>query len=196
MNRMHWAYLPADGESEVDAIVPQATLQETLKVLNGDRVTIHVQGSFVVFRSGPVEVFSRTIAGKYPDYRAVIPENFCARVRVKVKDLLETLGRAAVIVDDRNISKVKVDICDGKMTISASGIGGGITETLEVDHEGDPVSMFFKTRYLAEAVKVVGKEEVDIYFTADRPAGKVVDGDDTYFSLILPLVKEAAEAAA
>ncbi|MGB9804323.1 DNA polymerase III subunit beta [Desulfofundulus sp.] len=194
--RINWACLPVSGGGGAEAVVPQAALQEALKVLGGDRVAVNVQDNLVVFRSGPVEVFSRTIAGRYPDYMSCVPEGFSARVRVSVRDLLETLGRAAVIVDSRNVSKVRVDVSGGKMTVSASGVGGSVTETLEVCHEGEPVTMFFQTRYLAEAVRVVGEEEAEVGFVTDAPAVKVASGDGTYFSVLRPLVREAAEAAA
>lgn len=196
--RVNWAYLPADGGDEIEAIIPKNMLEETLKVLSGDKVTICIRDNFVVFRSGPVDIFSRTIAGKFPDYKMVTPPNYYTRVRVKTKVLMDALNRAVLILDEQNVSSTELKVGGGKITVSAFGVNGSIVETMEADDcEGEPASIRFNTRYLMESVKAVNEKDVTIYFAEhlSRTMAKIVDTEENYYSIIVAMVKKAAEAA-
>ncbi len=84
-------------------IIPGKTLIEISRILSvykdsemPEPVEIALGESQVFFRFGEVELISRVIEGRYPDYRPIVPEKFATEVSMKREDLIQAVKSAAL----------------------------------------------------------------------------------------------------
>jgi DNA polymerase-3 subunit beta len=79
----------------VHVIVPARTVAELIRILgvfkegaeNPEEMEIHIGENQILFSYNNVELVSRTIEGKYPDYRQLIPERFETEVVLSKDEL-------------------------------------------------------------------------------------------------------------
>ena len=79
----------------VFVIVPSRTVSELIRILavfkdgidSPEELEIHIGENQILFSYNNVELISRTIEGKYPDYRQLIPERFETEVTLGKEDL-------------------------------------------------------------------------------------------------------------
>ena len=189
--RMARFTLPFDKDSshDINLIIPGKTLNELTKIIADGETKIHLSllGNQVLFKSGNICLISRLIDGNFPSYRKVIPTDCVSRVRIKTRDLLEATDRAALIARE-NAPVIKLHIDQKIISIKVSTEAGRVDEKVMASHEGEPLQVAFNARYLSDALRVIGAEDVEMEFTGPlspavlRPAGAV-----NYFSLLLPV---------
>lgn len=131
-------------DKSVQVIVPGKTLSELSRILalhkDGedavDKVEIALGDSQVVFTFGDVELISRVIDGKYPDYRPIIPESFSSEILVSKSELVQAvkgaslfskIGLQDVHIDIEPESGLKVSSGDGQTGKNESLIEGKVS---------------------------------------------------------------------
>lgn len=88
----------------VPVIVPSRTVAEIVRILgvfkdelnSQENIEIGIGESQVVFTYDNVEVISRTIEGKYPDYRQLIPEHFQTEIYIGKDELQRAVKTASL----------------------------------------------------------------------------------------------------
>ena len=124
--RMAWQQIGGVESSFARSIVPAETLKLVDKVLkdkivdvNAD-VEVAIDAHTVEFRCGDVMVFSRLIDGKFPAWKAIIPDKReLSSVVVDCEALLSGIRRATICTD-KGCPEVRLALADGKLTVSAS----------------------------------------------------------------------------
>ncbi len=175
--------------SSVKAIIPSRTLSELIRIIGStdDTISITIGESQALFKLKDITLVSRLIEGQFPAYEQVIPSEHKSRVRVKVKELLDSTERAALLT--RSGSQIiKLNVQQDLLTITANTEIGGIHEEIKVYLEGDPMQVAFNAVYLTDVLRVLDQEE--IYFELNGPLSpgviKPINQND-YLSLILPV---------
>ncbi|MBM7855831.1 DNA polymerase-3 subunit beta [Desulfohalotomaculum tongense] len=170
-------------------IIPGRTLGELVRVMaaNEEAVKITLGGNQALFTLKDTVLVSRLIEGQFPAYDQVIPRSYKSRLRVKVKDLLESTERAALVTRSGN-QTVKLDVQQELLLVTANTEIGGIHEEVNCYLEGDAMQIAFNAHYLTDVLRSIMAEE--IYFELNGPLSpgviKPVAKDD-YLSLILPV---------
>lgn len=88
----------------VNVIVPSRTVAEIIRILgvfkdsleNPEELEIHIGENQILFAYDTVELISRTIEGKYPDYRQLIPDRFETEVVVSKDELARAVKTASL----------------------------------------------------------------------------------------------------
>ena len=88
----------------VSVIVPSRTVAELIRILgvfrdnleNPEALHISIAENQILFSYDTVELISRTIEGKYPDYRQLIPERFESEVVVSKDELSRAVKTASL----------------------------------------------------------------------------------------------------
>ena len=73
-------------------------------------------GNQVVFRFGPIELISKLIDGKFPDYERVIPQHHPKQLAFARQPLQAALSRVAILTNDK-FRGVRVVLTDGSLKI-------------------------------------------------------------------------------
>jgi DNA polymerase-3 subunit beta len=163
------AYAGAALEPRVprqEVIVPRKTVLELAKLLADadDEVRVEVSATQAVFAFGAVELVSKLIDGKFPDYTRVIPAGNKNRLEVQREPLRQALQRAAILSNEK-FRGVRLVLTDGSLKIVSSNTEQEeAEETLEVGYSGDALDVGFNVNYLLDVLNNVPGGEVRCAF--------------------------------
>ena len=172
------------------AIVPAKNLSEIYKLLEEDEETakISICQKKIAVDLKHTKIISNLLSGTYMKYASSIPTNFETTITIS-KDMLERcLERAYVMSRFEKSNLVKLDIKEGKLTVSTASEYGDINEVIAVFTEGKEVQMLFNSKFILDCLKVIEDEYVKIRFSTPTSPSVIVPVDgDTYLYMILPL---------
>ncbi len=176
------------------AILPARTLAELariLSVIEEDAVITLILSptQFLASLEG-VELISRLVDRKYPDYVQVIPTASTLTGRFPKTELVSAV-RAASLFCRSGVNDVKLSLDDGTMTIAASGARGQHTSKVHGEIEGSGSAVVLNSRYLLDGLNALPAVNVKIELTSpSQPCVlRAADGPDaaSYLYLIMPI---------
>lgn len=179
-------------EDELEAIIPASTLQEVLRTMGDDMSEIEMlfDETQVRFRMNGIEVTSRLIDGKYPDYRQLIPASSEAVVTINTSEFTRITKIAGLFARSSGGS-VTITADSEKQTLSIHSIAselGENTSSADAEVKGDG-QVTLNSRYLSDALSVVGAETVEFRFSGKlAPCVLTPTSEDAeYTHIIMPL---------
>ena len=92
------------GSSErQEVIVPRKSILELQRLLDDsdESVTIDLAANQVRFTFGAIELVSKLVEGKFPDYQRVIPSGYTKSFSIGRDDWLRSLHRMAILTSDK-----------------------------------------------------------------------------------------------
>lgn len=173
-------------------VVPGKVLSEIVKLLKEDAeepVSLMVSKRHIVFHIGNYSVISRLLEGEFLDYKTSIPEGSKATAVVNTRELIEGVERASLLISDRLRSPLRVLFDNGGMIqISCSTPLGKSYDEVACSLNGDNVEMGFNNKYIMDALKAAGSDQVRIELSGPLSPIKVLplEGED-YLFLVLPV---------
>jgi DNA polymerase-3 subunit beta len=191
-HRLAMVTRPVDGaELKTGVIVPRKGVMELRKVLeSGDEaVELCLQGGLVHAIHGPVQMSVRLVEGEFPDYQQVIPSKTKHSLSVEVESLLAAVRRVSIVSSERTRG-VKMQIEGQKMTLSSINPDvGEAADELEMEYDGEPMSIGFNARYLMDGLAVLPQDgRVEIALIDEISPGIVRDPSDAdYCYIVMPM---------
>jgi DNA polymerase III subunit beta len=155
--------LGEDHES-VESILPRKTVLELIKLLNDndDPVAISIGSNQVRFSFGAIEIVSKIVEGKFPDYLKVIPTTHRNVVSIDRAVLAESLNRAAILSNEK-IRGVRLVFTKNALSIvCTNNEQEEAEEGLTIEYDGDPLDIGFNISYLLDVLNHIDSETVTI----------------------------------
>jgi DNA polymerase-3 subunit beta len=149
-----------------EVIVPRKTVLELSKLLadSDSEVRIELSATQAAFSFGAVELVSKLVDGKFPDYTRVIPAGHKNRLSIGRDTLRQALSRAAILSNEK-FRGVRWVLTDGSLKIvSSNSEQEEAEETLEVSYAGDALDIGFNVNYLLDVLNNVAGSEVECRF--------------------------------
>lgn len=187
--------LPAGEEiTPTSLVIPTKTLLEITRLIEDEEENINVQigANQVFFQIGRIQIITRIIEGKFPNYRQVIPDNHLTRIKVSTKLLLEGVDRATLMAQNSgklHTSVLKITAEGNTLILEAkSQEVGQVYEEIPIYLEGEPIEINFNGRYLLDGLRVIDTDEVYFDLTGAISPGifRPGDGRDNLY-LVLPV---------
>lgn len=165
-------------------VVPERAISVLLKVLDEKEVKVHFTKAFVSFKLNDMELITRLIAQKYPDYASVIPLENEFVMKVKTRELQDSIKRM-MLFSTSSTRRVKFSIAKDVLEISAEDIDTGSSgeEKVACEYTGDNMEIGFNSNYVNDILTHLVSEE-EIIFKLHSPTKAVV---------IEPVVKKEKE---
>ncbi len=138
----------------IDVIVPRKTVQELARLLpDGEEpVRIQVASNQVRFEFGSIELVSKLVEGKFPDYAKVIPANNPKSFLIGREEFMQSLSRAAILTTEK-FKGVRLVLAHGSLKVSASNTDQEeAQEEIEIDYSGEPLDIGFNVTYLLDVL--------------------------------------------
>lgn len=183
-------------------IIPGNTLQEIVRVIMPEsrEVKVALQENQIFFEVDGVQIISRIINGKYPDYKQIIPKEFsfqCVLEKeafqraVKIAGAFSSYasGEITLAFDPKEsrclVSSVSHEIGENKITLPIEGMKGM-----------SPLTMTFNPRYVSDGINALASEK--ILFLANNessPAALRIQGEESapltrnYLYIMMPIRK-------
>jgi DNA polymerase-3 subunit beta len=149
-----------------EVIVPRKTVLELGKLLadNDEEVRIELAATQAAFSFGSVELVSKLVDGKFPDYTRVIPTTHKNKLQIEREPLRQALMRAAILSNEK-FRGVRWVLADGSLKIvSSNAEQEEAHEELEVKYSGDSLDIGFNVNYLLDVLNNVSGTAVDCAF--------------------------------
>jgi DNA polymerase-3 subunit beta len=191
---------PGDAaEAEAQVVVPARTLADAAKSLAGsDELTIALSasagaGDGIIGFTGTTggrasRATTRLLDPQFPPYRSLLPTDWASTAEVEVAPFVDAVKRVALLAD--RSTPVRLEFGDGAVSLNAGGDDEGrAEEQLEVQFEGEPITIAFNATFLLDGLGVLDTSTARLLFpssnkpTVLRPA----NSDDEYYYLIMPM---------
>ena len=190
-HRLSWASLAVDGDyTRQEVILPRKTVLELGKLLSDgdDPVAIDVLANQVRFRFANVELVSKVVDGKFPDFNRVIPVGHGKHVDIDRLTLLSALQRAAILSNEKFRGVRVVLGSDQLKIICTNSEQEEAEEELPIDYKGDPLDIGFNITYLLDALSNLTVERVKFAFgDANSSALVTMPERDDYKYVVMPM---------
>jgi len=182
------ADLPADIRREL--ILPRKTVIELSRLLadNDDPVEVSVLENQVRFSFASMNLVSKLIDGRFPDYQRVIPASLRNVVAVDRNVLLQSMIRAAILTSEK-FRGVRLILNEGSLQIVAANTEQEeAEEEIEVDYHGEPLDVGFNVTYLLDVLNNTNAETVQWGFNdANSSALLTVSGNERFKYVVMPM---------
>ena len=149
-----------------EVIIPRKTVLELGKLLadSDASVKVEVGATQAAFSFGTVDLVSKLIDGKFPDYTRVIPTSHKNRLQAAREPLRQALLRAAILSNEK-FRGVRWVLADGSLRIvSSNAEQEEAHEELEVSYSGDALDIGFNVNYLLDVLNNVPGESIECAF--------------------------------
>ena len=125
-----------------------------------NRVGVAANSNEITFWQGNVQISTRLLDGRYPDYRQLIPDHYPNRLHLGKESFLAALRRVQLLVRD-NTTPVRLSMRQGGVDLSVAEPGGRRRrEAVDGDYTGEDLVIAFNPSYLIDGVEAVAGDEV------------------------------------
>lgn len=178
-------------DKEIDLLIPASALQDLLRILGDfdEDVVITHDDQQVLFKVGDVELVTRLIEGKYPDYRKLIPRTFASDATLK-KSELTNITKVSSLFARESAGSVTINLNAEEQLVSIRSIASQIGEntasaSASITNEG---AITLNSRYILDALHALSGEEVRIAFNGKLEPCILTDVKSSdYLHVIMPL---------
>lgn len=182
-------FINYNGE-ELSFVVPSKTMGETMKLIPDDDkfVKIGLGRRHILFEINGYTIISRLLEGEFMKYESIIPQNFNTVVRVKTKELIDSIERVSLIITDRFKAPLKMEFEENEIRMSTTTALGTANDKLEASIDGNDIEIGIQSRYILDALRASEEDEVMINMVNPlSPVCIVPTTGDSFLYLILPV---------
>jgi DNA polymerase-3 subunit beta len=157
--------IPSQAQ-KTEVILPRKAVIELGKLLepSDTSVELEIYSAQAKFRFGTIELITKLIDGKFPDYTRVIPTNYQKRISVDRLVLLQALQRAAILSNEKFRGVRWMLTADSLRISCTNNEQEEAQEELEVTYGGEALDVGFNITYLVEVLNNVHEPTVECAF--------------------------------
>jgi DNA polymerase-3 subunit beta len=191
--------VPTTLSEPIEAIIPARALTELARIISGGDeeliMTFPPDRGQVIFHVDDLELASQLIEGSFPDYRAIIPQNFKTHTLLSTAGLLKACKQAEIIArEGTNVARLNIipetdEASPGTLELSAQSEQTGSSEVLvDASVDGVPLLVAFNVRFLREVLEAIKADNVWLETNAANTPGLLrPQGDDHFKHIIMPM---------
>ncbi len=178
-------------KGEVSLLLPAHSLQDALRVMHDgvETVVMKYDEQQARFNIGSVELVTRLIEGKYPDYRKLLPKDYATTATLNKQNLQEVTKVSSLFAREA-AGGVTVAIEQEAKQISIKSIASQVGEnnaTAEAEVTGDAV-ITMNSRYILDALGAFNGTKITINVNGKLDPCVLTDPDnDDYLHVIMPV---------
>lgn len=145
-------------------VVPERAVSVLTKILDEKEVKMYMSKAYMSFKLNDIELITRLIAQKYPDFASVIPLENEFALKVNTKDLHDSIKRM-MLFSTSTTRRVKFSINKKEVEISAEDLDLGASgeEKVVCEYSGDTLEIGFNSAYVNDVLNHLTSEEEIIF---------------------------------
>lgn len=135
-----------------------------------------------------IQLTSKLIDGKYPDYRRVIPVGNNKQAILPSTEFKQTLQRAAILSHEK-MRGLNLSFEENLLTISARNAEQDeAIESLDIEYTSPPITIGFNGTYLTDAIGCIQNDSILMEIGEETKSVLVKDPlDSTYQYVVMPM---------
>jgi len=186
--------LPMQGSTAhtFSFLLPLNTAQEIVRLFS-DRefIDLYLQENHILLVSDGLELSSRLVDGKYPDYQQIIPRAFAIE-GVTDRDALVRALKTLLVFLPRDSRRVRLSVQPGedRLRLETGGAQRGEGDVvLEFAGSGGDVDVLFNIQYLLEGLQYIRSPEVQLRLvgSSEPTVFQAATGAADYLYVVMPI---------
>jgi DNA polymerase-3 subunit beta len=190
-------------DEKLDLLVPAKAMEELARVINdladenekedSEEVEVYMlKGkNQVIFRYGEVDLVSRLIDGKFPEYKQIIPTGYQTTAKMGRAEFENAVRIVNIFARNviGNKAIVEFDSEENAINVSASLAEIGENESsFETDVDGEKFKIGFSSKFLTDMISSIDGDVIVFEGSSPTAPGvfKSVE-DDTFLHIIMPM---------
>jgi DNA polymerase-3 subunit beta len=187
-HRLAFATMKLEQKAEaIDLILPRKAIQEIVKLLGDtdEEVSFELAANQARFRIGSVELITKVVDGKFPDYGRVIPSNYTKHFTIERARLQQSLQRVAILSNEK-FRGVRWTLTEDQLRIACTNTEQEEAfEEIDISYKGEPLDIGFNVTYLLEVLGNVSSEKVTCSFGDANSSVLITIAEDPEFRYVV-----------
>lgn len=178
---------PVENAPEMTAIIPARALNELARMLGSqETVSLSMARNQILFDFGDRYLTSRLIDGQFPPYRNIIPQSFSLEALIDRSSFLSSVERVSIMASEREAKVIRLQFNPGQITMYANAADlGESQEQVDVDYEGEEITIAFNSHYLLDAIRAMEGETLKLQMNSSTSQTLLSSLDDPSYGYIL-----------
>jgi DNA polymerase-3 subunit beta len=186
-HRLAYNAISIDGTSErQELIIPRKAILELSKLLSEGTETIELEFSAQQLKANfsGIELTSKLIEGKFPDYQRVIP-NYSNHLSINRVLVQQALQRAAILSNEK-FRGVRFVLTEKNLCIISSNSEQEEAQVeIETDYHGEALDIGFNVNYLMDGLSCVHSEMAIFSFGNPNSSILITSPEDLEFRYVV-----------
>mgnify|MGYP006125731749 FL=1 len=182
--------LPEGAKGMPDVIIPRKSIAEIKKLTDEEEgdVEILLSPTKIRFVFNNIQLTSKLIDGKFPDYKRVIPFQNDKIMTVETKVFADAVDRVSTISSDRGRA-IKLSIEENLLTLSVTSPDSGTAiEEIPVVYNNDPIEIGFNSKYLLDITSQLISDTTKFFFSESGAPSLIRDpADEATLYVLMPM---------
>jgi len=182
-------------QAPTEVIIPRKAVMELQRLLadSEEPVVIEVTPNqarfrFVDDKQAEIELVTKLVEGKFPDWRRVIPQNHQKLVTVERDAFTRALTRVAILTGEK-FRAVHFRLSPSVLRIQAQNAEQEeATDELDIEYDGEELDVGFNVSYLLDCLNNLKSEQILLHFgDSGSSALLTVPGLDGFQYVVMPV---------
>lgn len=183
-------------KEDISFILPQKTTRELINIISEseEKIKMYLSSNQVLFESPlpeanhpQVQLISRLIEGKYPNYQEIIPKKYETQVVIRREEFINQIKTTSLFSGKTNEIKVRIKKNKIETFAQAAEIGENKSE-ISAKTEGKDTEISFNSKFLLDGLLNIKSDEVLFGINgAEGPAVLRPVGDISYLYVVMPI---------
>jgi len=185
------SYRLAEPVAKIDAILPRKTVLELIKLLDesDDPLQMTMHQNQVKFTFAGIEIVSKIVEGKFPDYTKVIPTGYTNHVQLNRVELQAALQRASILSNDKIRGVRLVFTKDSLSIICSNNEQEEAEENISISYDREPMDIAFNIAYLLDALAHLSTETIQLSLGEANMSSALITqpGSEDFKYVLMPM---------
>jgi DNA polymerase-3 subunit beta len=164
-HRLAYCAVATEGEfARQEVIIPRKTILELQRLLDDSDqpVKIDLAPNQVRFSFGAIELISKLVEGKFPDFQRVIPNGYTKSFIIGREAWLHALQRVAILTSDK-FKGVRFILSDHAVKITSTNADQEeAQDEIEVDYDQEALDIGFNVSYLLDVLNNLKTDNIQV----------------------------------
>ncbi|HMK13709.1 MAG TPA: DNA polymerase III subunit beta [Burkholderiales bacterium] len=173
-----------------EVILPRKAVIEICRLLDDvdEEVIINVSPNQVIFTFSNIDLTTKVIDGKFPDYTRVIPSSHQKQIRISREILQQALQRIAILANEK-FRGVRWVLTGGNLRlVCTNNEQEEAQEELDVDYKGETLDIGFNISYLLDVLNNLNCDQIECAFgDANSSALITIPGSGEFKYVVMPM---------
>lgn len=171
-------------------IIPGKSLIELSKIIEDDansNINIYCAEKYVLFEFNETRILTRLIDGEYFNVDAMLKAESEIKVNINRRELSNSIERSLLMLRETEKKPVVLQIFDTSMILSIQTVIGSMDEEIEIEKQGNDLTVGINPKFLIDVLKSIDEERVDIYFNGSKAPCIIKNEEESYIYLFMPI---------
>ena len=186
----HIATSLEETHQRTEVIMPRKAVLELVKLLDDteEHVELQIQQNQVRCRFGDVDLVSKVVDGKFPDFTRVITTSGDRQFQISRTLLQQALQRAAILSNEK-FRGVRWVLTNNVLRIVCTNAEQEeAEEEIEIDFTGEPLDIGFNVTYILDGLNNLTTDQVDCALGDSNSSMLItVPGDENFKYVVMPM---------